>query len=176
MIVGVFTTCHAQYTWDRGMCFFLFNRTKLKFLLHSLHVLYMCFLGDSTGLFEMIVGVFKTCDTQYTWDRSMCVFYLTEQNSKFLLHSLQVLYMCILGDSTWLFEMIVGVFKTYDTQYNWDKSVCVFYLIEQNSKVLLHSLQVLCMWILGDSTGLFEMIVGVLTCHTQYTWDACWCL
>jgi hypothetical protein len=26
---------------------------------------------DNTGLFEMIVGVFTTCHTQYTWDSSM---------------------------------------------------------------------------------------------------------
>ena len=45
-----------------------------------------------------------------------------------------------------------------------------FYLIEQHSQVLLHTLQVLYMCTLCDSTGLLEMIVGVLTtCHTQYT-------
>jgi hypothetical protein len=27
MIVGVLTTCHTQYTWDRSICIFLFNRT-----------------------------------------------------------------------------------------------------------------------------------------------------
>ena len=55
----------------------------------------------NTGLFEMIVGVLTTCHTQYTWDTSICVFfYLIEQHSKFLLHTLQVLYMCILCDST----------------------------------------------------------------------------
>jgi len=54
-----------------------------------------------TGLFEMIVGVLTTCHTQYTWDRSTCIFfYLIEQHSKFLLHTLQVLYMCTLCDST----------------------------------------------------------------------------
>ena len=52
-----------------------------------------------------------------------------------------------------------------------------FYLIEQHSKFLLHTLQVLCMCILCDSTGLFEMIVGVLTtCHTQYTSDSSICI
>ena len=30
MIVGVLTTCHAQYTWDRRICVFLFNRTTLQ--------------------------------------------------------------------------------------------------------------------------------------------------
>ena len=31
MTVGVLTTCHTQYTWDRSICiFFLFNRTTLQ--------------------------------------------------------------------------------------------------------------------------------------------------
>ena len=54
----------------------------------------------NTGLFKMIAGVLTTCHKQYTWDRSICVFYLTEQHSKFLLHTLYVLYMCTLCDST----------------------------------------------------------------------------
>jgi len=29
MTVGVLTTCHTQYTCDRGICIFLFNRTTL---------------------------------------------------------------------------------------------------------------------------------------------------
>ena len=29
MIVGVLTTCHTQYTWERSICVFLFNRTTL---------------------------------------------------------------------------------------------------------------------------------------------------
>jgi len=36
-----------------------------------------------------------------------------------------------------------------------------FYLIEQHSKFLLQTLQVLHMCTICDSTGLFEMIVGV---------------
>jgi len=32
MIIGVLTTCHTQYTWDRSMCIFLFNRTTLQVL------------------------------------------------------------------------------------------------------------------------------------------------
>ena len=31
MIVGVLTTCHTQYTGDRSICIFLFNRTTLQF-------------------------------------------------------------------------------------------------------------------------------------------------
>ena len=30
MIVRVLTTCHTQYTWDRSICIFLFNRTILQ--------------------------------------------------------------------------------------------------------------------------------------------------
>jgi len=47
----------------------------------------------------MIAGVLTTCHTQYTWDRSICFFYLIEQHSKFLLLTWQVLYMCTLCDS-----------------------------------------------------------------------------
>jgi len=32
MIVGVLTTCHTQYTWDRSICIFVFNRTTLQVL------------------------------------------------------------------------------------------------------------------------------------------------
>ena len=30
MTVGVLTTCYTQYTWDRSVCIFLFNRTTLQ--------------------------------------------------------------------------------------------------------------------------------------------------
>jgi phage shock protein PspC (stress-responsive transcriptional regulator) len=29
----------------------------------------------NTGLFKMIAGVLTTCHTQYTWDRSICIFF-----------------------------------------------------------------------------------------------------
>ena len=48
----------------------------------------------------MTVGVLTTFHTQYTWDRNICAFYFIEQHSKFLLHALQVLYLCTLCDST----------------------------------------------------------------------------
>ena len=48
----------------------------------------------------MIVGVLTICRTQYTWGRSICVFfYLIEQHSNFLLHALQVPFV-ILQTST----------------------------------------------------------------------------
>ena len=67
-----------------------------------------------------------TCHIPYTWDRSEGFFYLIEQHSKFLLHILQVLYMCILCDSTGLFKTIVGVLTTRHSQYTSDNSICVF--------------------------------------------------
>ena len=57
-------------------------------------------LHEYTGLFKMIVGVLTICHIQYTSDSSICVFYLIESHSKVLLHTLQVLYMCTLCDST----------------------------------------------------------------------------
>jgi len=42
MIVGVLTTCHTQYTWDRSICIFLFNRTILQaFVTYLTGVLYV---------------------------------------------------------------------------------------------------------------------------------------
>jgi len=50
MVVGILTTCHTQYTWDRSVCFFFYLiEQHSKFLLHTLQVLYMCTLCDSTN-------------------------------------------------------------------------------------------------------------------------------
>jgi hypothetical protein len=38
----------------------------------------------------MFVRVLTTCHIQYSWDRSICVFYFIKKRSKFLLHTLQV--------------------------------------------------------------------------------------
>jgi len=48
----------------------------------------------------MIVDVLTTCHTQYTWDRCICIFYLIEKLSKFLLYTVQLLYIRTLCDST----------------------------------------------------------------------------
>ena len=37
---------------------------------------FMCPETINTGLFEMIFGVLTTYHTQYTWDRSICIFFL----------------------------------------------------------------------------------------------------
>ena len=49
-----------------------------------------------------------------------------EQHYIFLLHTLQVLYICTLCDSTGLFGMIVGVLTTFHTLYAWDRSIYFF--------------------------------------------------
>ena len=42
MIVGVWTTCHTQHTWDRSICIFLFNRTTLHvFVIYLIGALYV---------------------------------------------------------------------------------------------------------------------------------------
>jgi len=43
---------------------------------------------------------------------------------------------------TGLFKIIVGVLTTCHKQYTWDRSSCIFYLIEQHSKFLSPTLQV----------------------------------
>jgi len=90
-----------------------------------------------TGLFKMIVRVLTTCHTQHIWDRSICFFYLIEQHTKLLLHTLQVLYMCTLCDSTGLFEMIVGVLTTCHAQHTWDRSICIFLFIRTTLQVIV---------------------------------------
>ena len=55
--------------------------------------------------------------------------------------------------------MIVGVLTTCHTQYTSDRSICFFiYLIEQHSKILLHTLQVLYMCTLCDSANINTII------------------
>jgi len=52
MIVGVLTTCHTQYTRDRSICIFLFNRTTLQvfvpYLIGALYVHPYVILQTST--------------------------------------------------------------------------------------------------------------------------------
>ena len=124
------------------MAFFFwlhFNSTYFLSLFRKLSILlpYTRRNRPYTGLFEMIVGVLTTCHTQYTWDSSICIFYLIEKTLQVFLHTLQVLYMSTICNSTGLFEMIVGVLTTCHTQYTWGSSICIFYLIEKTLQVLV---------------------------------------
>ena len=100
--------------------------------------MYCQILYDVQDYSKWLSGVLTTCHTQYTSDSSICSFYLMEQHSQFLLHTLQVLYMCTVCDSTGLFEMIVGVLTTCHTQYTSDSSICIF-LFNRKLRCALYS-------------------------------------
>jgi len=62
-----------------------------------------------TGLFKMIVGVLATCHTQYTWDRSMCVFfYLIEQHKHCPLQSSPLYWLYTVPNVTSTVGMLPG--------------------------------------------------------------------
>jgi hypothetical protein len=55
MIDGVLITCHTQYTSDSSiLIFFIFNRTTLQVLLHTLQVRYMCTICDTININTII--------------------------------------------------------------------------------------------------------------------------
>ena len=78
----------------------------------------------------MIVGDLTTFHTQYTWDMNMCVFFhLIEQHSKFLLHTLQVLYICTLYDSTNINTMVIRFYSLGDLLLQMQSHVISFYWV-----------------------------------------------
>jgi len=52
------------------------EKTCWQATLKVLHIyfFYVSVIYDNTGLFKMIVRVLTTCHTQYTWDRTICIF------------------------------------------------------------------------------------------------------
>jgi hypothetical protein len=112
---------------------FLFNRTTrqvfVTFLTGALYVHPLWFYRVIRNDYRCFNNMSCTKQLRY----SICGFYLIEQHSKFLLHTLQVLYMCIPCDSTGLFKMIVGVLTTCHTQYTWYRSIC-FFLINRGTR------------------------------------------
>jgi hypothetical protein len=93
---GTFIIKDGRYTFTFVKPFLLTCPFWLRKIVMAFHIL----ADVNIGLFKIIVRVLTTCHTQYTWDRSIYFFYLIEQNSKVLLHIVQVLYMCTLCDST----------------------------------------------------------------------------
>ena len=136
---------------------FLHGKMKI-ILLHTLQVPYMCTLCDSTGLFEMIVGVLTTCHTQYTSDSSVCVFLFNRTTLQvFVTYLTGALYVHPL----WFYRVIPKEcrgFNNLSYTITWDSSICIFYLIEQHPKFLLHTLQLLFMCTLCDSTNINAII------------------
>jgi hypothetical protein len=118
-----------KQTADNNSVYKIYLLEKVQCLGHGnvLTHIYICLcVYVYTMSFTIFVGDLTTCQTQYTWDISICIFCLIEQISKFLLHNLQVLYMYILCDSNGLFEMIVGVLTINHIQYTWDTILCIF--------------------------------------------------
>ena len=91
MIIGVLTTCHTQYTWDRSICIFLFNRTTLQvFVTYLIGALYVVLLNKKKiqGYSKWLSGFWQLV-VHNTLEIGVYVFfYLIEQHSKFLLHTL----------------------------------------------------------------------------------------
>jgi hypothetical protein len=56
MIIGVLTTCHTQYTWDRSICIFLFNITTLQvfvtYLTVALYMHHLWFVRSTQNAFS----------------------------------------------------------------------------------------------------------------------------
>ena len=55
MIVGVLTTCHTQYAWNRRIGIFYLIEQHSMFSLNNLQVLYMCTLCDSTNINSIMI-------------------------------------------------------------------------------------------------------------------------
>ena len=81
------------------------------------------------------------------------------------------MYYCILlVIMYWVIRSDCRGLTTCHTQYTSDSNICIFVFNGTTLQDLLHTLQALYMCTLRDSTGLFKIIVWVLTtCHTQYT-------
>jgi len=134
----------------------------------------------------MIVAVLTTCHTQYTWDSRICIFfYLIEQHSKFLLHTLQVLYMCTLCDSTNIntiiefvlhknaFSLLFTAILVNCAPSGETHNYCTPHIIKENSEnFLIHRCnyillsQVYCVWqVVKTPTVILNN--PVLHCHLQ---------
>ena len=112
-LVAVVGRCLVGCEHCEGYCFRTLLRRRSFFpTVHnkcpsiSVEIPASVFRMINTGLFEMIVGVLTTCHTNATWCSSICVFYLIEQHSKFLLHIFHVFYMYTIYNSTNISEII----------------------------------------------------------------------
>ena len=60
-------------------------------------------LNYYTGLFEMIVGVLTTCHTQYSWDRSICIFLINGTTLQvFVTYLISALYVVLLNKKNYI--------------------------------------------------------------------------
>ena len=91
---------HIYYTllmsWDLNMTMYN-NLPATSHIAASFSMSKTC---SYTGLFETIVRILTTCHTQYTSDRSICIFLFNITTLQVCYIPLQVIYMCTLCDST----------------------------------------------------------------------------
>ena len=167
MIIGVLTTCHTQYTWDSSICIFYLIEQHSKFLLHTLHVLYICWIDSvhtTTSHFLKIHlnVIHPSTPGSPKWSLS---FKFPHQNPVYAYPLPHTRYMPRPSHSSRFYHpnnivwgvQVIKLLITYD-KTNWEYFLyLIFYFLIY--------------------TGLFKMIVGVLTtCHTQYTWDSSICV
>ena len=86
MIVGVLTTCHTKYTWDRSICIFLFNRTTLQvfvtYLTGAIYVHHLWFYKhqhDNRVHFKLFVACQRWWFQWQFWFVSSVPGYLREE-------------------------------------------------------------------------------------------------
>jgi len=99
MTVGVLTTCHTQYTWDRSMCISLFNRTTLQvFVTYLTGALYVHPLWlykhqhdnrvrSTRNAFSLLFAAILVNCAPSGEMHNCCTLHITKENSEnFLIH------------------------------------------------------------------------------------------
>jgi hypothetical protein len=98
MIVRVLTTCHTQYTWDRSICIFLFNRTTLQVFVTYLtgalymHSLWFCKhqhdnrVHSTQNAFSLLFAtILVNCAS--SWEmHNYCTLHIEENFENFMIH------------------------------------------------------------------------------------------
>jgi len=98
-LIFTFAASTLQYTDDR-------LRSKVKY-----------YRLNNTGLFEMTVGVLTTYHTQYTWDRSIYIFYLIKFNRAPVRYVTKTWSVVLLNKETHiLLSQVYCVWKIVKTQ------------------------------------------------------------
>ena len=107
----------------------------------------------------MIVGVLTTCHTQYNSDSSICIFYITEQHSKFLL----LTYRCSIYAQFVTLQTSTRYFSSFQT-------VCSMSAVMVSMSVLIRTFS---SGILAGRGRNINLILDV-TPQKEITWGCIW--